>query len=185
MPIDATVGGEDSNSYVTLTASDTYFENHWLLAKQETWLDLTDGQKESALKVAVQIIDSLRLLDKEYTTGSLPAALLVNDGYGVVIHRQLVNQRLVFPRNIDIDSAGDPFIPQEVKDAQCEQAIFMLSVDEGQLATQLSGVVEEAASTGGVRIYQQFGGKGTMLAPMAYELLKKFIRSTSVKLRRS
>jgi hypothetical protein len=178
MALDATVGGANSDSYVTLAEANTFFANHYSEAKSSAWSELSTPQKESALKRATQILDSLRVLDNEYGTGALPLALVIDNSYDVTIHRQLVNQRLQFPRNIDINADDDAFIPQNVKDAECEQAIHLLTFDEATLGTQLLGIRTETVAAGPVRIRQEFGTLGSHISPMAIELMREFLRPT-------
>jgi hypothetical protein len=173
-----TIGGSTSDSYVSLTEANTFFNSHYLTAKQEAWSGLSSAQKEMALKRATQILDTLRVLDTEYGSGAMPNALVSYAGHDITIHRQMVGQRLQFPRNIDIDVDDEAFIPQNVKDAQCEQAIYLLSVDEATIATQLTGVKEESAAAGQARVRQEFRGQGSMIAPLALELMREYLRPT-------
>lgn len=186
MALDETIGGSTSDTYITLAEADAYFDAHWLAAKTTTWETLSDPQKESVLKMATLIIDGCRFLDQDYgaPVGPLTAlTLFIPTHY--VVSRQFTGQKRTFPRNIDIDDAGAAFIPQEVLDAQCEQAIYMMAIDEAALINQLMGISEEAAGAGGVRIYQNFaGGRGSMLAPMANELLRRFYRFSNRRLLR-
>ena len=178
MAIDKTVGGSSANSYVDLTDADTYFANHYLSSKTSAWAALTNAQKESVLKRACQQLDALRVLDVEFGSGALPPQLVERHNYDLLIHRLEVDQALNFPRNIDLDADLNAFIPQVVKDAQCEQAVFLLAFDETAIMTRLSGISEETVSAGPVRIRQAFKSDGSMIAPMALELMRQFIRPT-------
>lgn len=186
MAIDATVGGENSDSYVTVNEATTFFNNHYITAKKTAWAALTQPQKESALKRACQQLETLRVLDDELSTGRLPIALMIDYGYDLSLHRAEINQRLQFPRNIDIDSSNVPFVPQEVKDSQCEQAVYLLSFDDTALVTSTQGIVEEAVTAGAVKSYTRYseGHAPTYLAPMVVELMRPFLR-TSGRLRRN
>ena len=53
--INATVKGENANSYVTLTEANTYFET---VPDSSTWTNKTDDQKNRALISATRWIDS-------------------------------------------------------------------------------------------------------------------------------
>lgn len=180
MALDPTVGGEVSNSYVTLVEANLFFANHYSLAKSAAWVALTPLQGESVLTHACQLIDSLRVLDDEYGYGPLPKALIVFDFHDLNLHRLNNNQLLSFPRNIDVDSALAGYIPQPVKDAQCEQASYLLAFDESVLAASMTGLTEEWVQAGPVRTRQKFTMTGgTMIAPMAYELMRQYLRRTS------
>ena len=138
MALDATIGGPDSNSYLTLAEANIYFANHYSLAKSTAWVALTPGQGESVLKRATQMIDSLRVLDDEYGYGPLPPALVVYDFHDLNLHRLAWNQRLSFPRNIDVDDDLVGYIQQAVKDAECEQASYLLAFDETAIVAAMT-----------------------------------------------
>lgn len=177
--LDATVAGPNSNSYVDVAYADGYFVDHWNTAKSEAWSLLTTPQKERVLVSACRLIETIRVLDKPYTTGRLPLALVGTDMRDVEIHRQLVDQRLQFPRNVDIDpSTGAPTTPDAVREGQCEQAVYLIAFDEAQLASQMQGIAkEEFAGGGGVRVWTEFSGsRGRMFAPMTIELMEPYIR---------
>ena len=53
--INATVKGENANSYVTLTEANTYFET---VPDSSTWTNKTDDQKNRSLISATRWIDS-------------------------------------------------------------------------------------------------------------------------------
>lgn len=184
MAIVATVGGENSDSYVTVTEANAYFNVHYSLTKKAIWTATSGPQKEMLLKRACQLLETLKVLDNEFTTGTLPLALVIDYGYDLTIHKGATNQRLQFPRNVDVTSSGDLFIPQEVKDAQCEQAVYLLAFDDAALVTQLQGIEEEANTVGPIKTYVKYragGGAGntTYLSPMVVELMRPFLRPTS------
>jgi hypothetical protein len=181
MALDTTVGGSTSNSYVSLGEANTYFNNHYATAKKAAWTALGSVQREFTLKRACQQLETLRVLDDQIATGRLPVELIIDLGYDVTIHRSEINQRLQFPRNLDLDSTGEPYIPQEIKDAQCEQAVYLLSFDDSPLTTTLQGVIEEAVTAGAVKSYTRYaeGHAPTYLSPMVVELMRPYFRSTS------
>jgi hypothetical protein len=181
MPLDATVGGSNSNSYGTLVEANSYFADHWNTAKSTEWAGLSDRQKDRLLISACRLLETIRVLDQPYTRGRLPLALLTVDTRDTMIHRQLMDQRLQFPRNIDIQLGGDalPIIPEEIKEAQFEQAIYLKVFDEAQLADRLQGIEQqEVAAGGGVRVWTKYseGGRGNMFAPMTIELMEPYLR---------
>jgi uncharacterized membrane protein YgcG len=185
--LDASIGGPNSDSYVTLAYADAFFAAHYSLVKAAVWAALTIPQKESALRRGTQILDGLRVLDSEYGYGAMPYALVLEHNWDVTIHRQLINQRLQFPRNIDTDEFGTPIIPVNVQDADCEQAIHLLTFDEATIASQMLGIKSESVGVGTVKISQVFGGSGgssgggggfSAIAPLALELMREFLRST-------
>jgi hypothetical protein len=178
MALVVTVGGETSDSYVSVSEADKYFQSHYSLTKAALWAALSQPRKESALKRACQQIETLKMLDNENLYGSLPLELVLNRVYDITIHRLENNQRLQIPRNIDINSSGVGFIPQEVKDAQCEQAVHMLAFDDTNLSALQQGIVIEAVSAGPVKSFVKYseGHAPTYLAPIVVELLRPFFR---------
>jgi hypothetical protein len=187
MALDVTVGGESTVSYVSVSEADRYFTSHYSTAKAASWAALTVPRKESALKRACQQIETIKFLDVEYAvTGRLPLALIDDIYADIPICKYEDYQRLQFPRNIDINSSGVAFVPQEVKDANCEQAVHILTFDDSALQTIGSGIVEEAVTAGSVKSYTRYaeGRTPTYISPMAVELLRPYYRITS-RLRRS
>jgi hypothetical protein len=187
MALDTTVGGENTVSYVSVSESNSYFANHFSLAKTALWDALSQPRKESALKKACQQLETIKFLDVEFAfAGRLPLALIDDIYADITISKHEEFQRLQFPRNIDEDSAGDMFVPQEVKDAQCEQAVHLLNFDDAALLTIGQGVVEEAVTAGPVKSYTRYSEHAHLsyLSPMAIELLRQFMR-TSSRVRRS
>jgi hypothetical protein len=186
MALDVTVGGSASNSYVTVGEADKFFNTHYITAKKTAWFALGQPQKESALKRACQQIETLKVLDDELSTGRLPIALMLDYGFDLTIHRAEINQKLQFPRNLDLDPAGIPYVPQELKDAQCEQAVYLLSFDDTPLVTMTQGIVEEAVTAGPIKSYVKYteGSAPTYLAPIVLELMRPYLRYSG-RLRRN
>ena len=178
MAIDATIGGADSNSYVTIVEADTYFKSHWSTTKMDLWLAMASKQKERLLMMSTNIIETLRFLDKNVGGGGLPEPFVDMMDSDVMVRKFYYGQRLSFPRNIDVTLEGDGEIPIPVKDAQCEQSVYLITFDEGTLATQYQGIVEESVVAGSVRAYANYGRLGTMLSPVAAELLRPYLRPT-------
>ena len=98
--INATVKGENANSYVTLTEANTYFET---VPDSSTWTDKTDDQKNRALVAATIWIDTLVYYGDRCDDG----------------------QALKFPRNnyqVDDVELSCTTIPNNIKYAQYELA---------------------------------------------------------------
>lgn len=178
MPLDTTVGGSTSDSYASVAYADTFFANHYSIAKRDAWAALVLAQKEHVLRRATQIMDTLRVLDDEFGFGPLPAALIELNAYDYSVRRLMVNQRLNFPRNVDIDDANDGFIVIDILDAQCEQAVFLLSADESSMISQLSGIKEEEVRAGPVMSRTVFSAMGSLVAPLTVELMRPYVRPT-------
>jgi hypothetical protein len=187
MALDVTVGGETTVSYVSVSEADRYFANHYSTAKNTLWIALSSARKESALKRACQQIETIKFLDTEAgSVGRLPLALMDDVYADITICKHEEFQRLQIPRNIDEDSSGAMFVPQEFKDAQCEQAVHLLNFDDAALLTIAQGIAEEAITAGAVKSYTRYteGVAPSYISPMATELLRPFFR-TSTRVRRS
>ena len=106
MTIDATEGGIDANSYITLADAKIYFSESLSV---EAWDNATDDTKDRALATATKRIDTNTFMGTRSTD----------------------TQALKFPRD-GLDSHDgieftDGETPQQIKDAQCEIALALLS----------------------------------------------------------
>lgn len=115
--IDATVGGESANSYLTLAEADTYHEERLFVTD---WTGATDATKNTALVWATKMLDySFDWLGAKYT----------------------IEQALRWPRYGALDRDGQLFdsdeIPTEVKDATAELARLLIASDRaGETGTE-------------------------------------------------
>ncbi len=187
MALDTTIGGETAVSYVSVSEADRYFNSHYSTVKTAAWAALQQPAKESALKRACQQIETIKFLDSDYmVVGRIPFALLDSTFQDVMITKLFEFQRLQIPRTVDVDSNGDAFIPQEFKDANCEQAVHLLAFDDSALLTMQQGIVEEGITAGPVRSYTRYSEAAapTYISPLVVELLRPFMRRTT-KVRRS
>ena|SRR5215204_673724 len=116
MSLDATVGGSSSNSYVTVLEADAYFADRLYAS---AW---TGDDKATALVTAA------RRLDQEDYLG----------------YRATNEQAMKWPRYDTGDEDGRWYasdsIPQPVRDAQCELALYLLETD-GLKQSRLSNFV--------------------------------------------
>ena len=103
-----TVGASTANSYVSQAQATTYFEGH---LNADDWTNASSDDKNRAL------VSAAARLQREKYEGS----------------RTDEDQALAWPRYSATDADGwnyeDDEIPQVVKDAQCELALFMLGDD--------------------------------------------------------
>ena len=143
MALDTTVGGVSANSYVTVGEADTYIHSHAL--DPISWLDLSVDAKETRLKYASLIINTLPLRGiKASLTQRLafPRWYYTDDAYKAF--KGIKNTVLDYPYTDyeDIEKEGiytPPDIPDEVKDAQCEIAFqvvhsYLLTLEPMQSA---------------------------------------------------
>lgn len=118
LTIDATVGGANSNSYVTLLEANNYFEARLY---SDTWNNAQDDVKNRALVMAT------RRIGQETFYGD----------------RATDTQKLPFPRiNIGrLDGVElDNTIPDILKEAQFELAIHLLTVDMSKPSVDTSNI---------------------------------------------
>lgn len=108
MTLDATIGGNASNVYSTLAETDAYFANHLKFA---TWNDFTQVQKQRAKIMATLMIDR-----EKFKQDKASIAPIGSDDF----------QRLEFPRIYCYDNDGELYIPEEIKMAEAEQALYLL-----------------------------------------------------------
>lgn len=100
----ATPGSATASSYLTVAAADVLAADD-IGPEPDKWLGADRREKAAALKRATREIDS-------YVATGWPA---YSD-----------DQALVFPRETDLDGAGDPMIPRKVVLATYQQAIYIL-----------------------------------------------------------
>lgn len=100
--IDTTISGANSNSYVTVTEADSYFEGNPFFGAQ--WISKSDAEKEYWLK------SSTRSLDRMYT---------------YIGTRAFVDQALEFPREINDYAHPSTLIERRIMDAQLELIVLM------------------------------------------------------------
>lgn len=183
MALTTDLSGYASDSYVTLEEADLYFTDHWDTTKSAAWLALTDPQKEALLRQAVSVIESLPF--HEDSTES--ATSFYGDLKRNIVTPAVTNQKLSFPRNIDIDSLDAFYIPIDIKQAQCEQAIFLVtSMNESVVSARMRGLIAESVQAGSVSVSQSYSGVGgssdpgqMLVSPFAYLLLKKYVVKTA------
>jgi len=128
--ITTTVGGATSNSYVSVSDADTYFESR---LNTSAWTG--DDDKKKALVMAAK-----RLQDEQWRGSRVDdTQALAWPRYDVEKYDNAGSGYGSYPTYYDTDE-----IPQPVKDAQCELALFYLqntaAEDEANQA-----IVEEAA----------------------------------------
>jgi hypothetical protein len=180
LTLDNSIGGEHSNSYVDLAYADAYWDsgNVFNALQADTWSALSESAKVKALIKACSVIETLRFTYKygpdrpRYSW--LPITYPISSGNGPF--RYDPYQALQFPRNMDFDSTGSLYIPDDVKMAQCEQAMFVLTADKSAIETRMMGITMERVSVGSIGVTQEFAGSGAIaLSPDAYDMLVKYV----------
>ncbi|HEX8556672.1 MAG TPA: DnaT-like ssDNA-binding protein [Pyrinomonadaceae bacterium] len=165
LTLDATAGGSQSNTFVTLAEAESYFasrlpfqKTNWTAAGED------DERKKAALISAVEALESLRYAGERTNT----------------------RQRLKFPRaglwTLDLDELDASEIPRQMKVAQCELAEYML----GQVTPTSSALdrFDEITLPGGLRIKpRKTSSEGGVIPEHVLALLADLMLSGSTLLR--
>lgn len=159
MALDATLGGADSNSYLTLDEADTYFEDRLHV---DVWDAASDADKDNALVTACRLIEAHRLKVRREA----------DPAFGDVLAPMTPGQALAFPRYGD-----DGKVPVPVWQAQCEEAIALLSggEDGDQRANLQAGGVTAFSTIG---LSETFGTRldtSPLLSARARKLIAPFV----------
>ncbi|RMD50715.1 hypothetical protein D6827_03535 [Candidatus Parcubacteria bacterium] len=162
MALDTTVGGANSNSYITTAEADTFAGEEY---DDGGWLQLTTSDKEKLLIQATEIIDRLNYFGTKYYLGMVGAS-----DY----------QRLQFPRSFTVDNSNNPIIPENVKRAEFQQARYLLKyLKEAEQRLVLSDAVEQynvgsLADLNVPTIRETLKSKQGLIAPQAKQYLKPY-----------
>lgn len=144
MAIDATVGGANANSYVTLAEAVAYAADSFSAAE---FLALNTAGREKCLRHAAKQIDRNRFVGFKATVG----------------------QALQFPRHYPYN-ADDPAystaleVPTAVKDAQCEQAFYLATNADTGGSSRRSKLQSEGVTSFRVGNAAETFGRGAGLA---------------------
>lgn len=178
MPLVATLAGANANSYVTLTEAESYFATR---LRTEAWTNASSADREKALVMACQQIESLRLRvhRRPYGFPSEPIESM-NRNWDPLAPVN-ADQALSFPRRKDRSSNGSMMIPSGVKAAQCEVALALLTHGteaERRQALQAAGVTSFTVD-GLSESYAANTGQ-TLLSLQARTLMAPFIERGGV-----
>ena len=174
MAIEATVGGENSNSYITLAEAEAYFAER---LHADAWAGASEADKEKALLTACRRIEAHRLQVHRRPYGfpyDLPNAL---DRPADPLAPADPDQALSFPRQRDLDQSGNYAIPDQVKQAQCEEALALLAQgaeQERRRSLQATGV--KSFSVDGLsETYETGAARQMLISAEARSLLAPFV----------
>jgi hypothetical protein len=183
--LDNTIMGELANSYIDQNYADTYFDQHFNALKTATWTALGDEQKQQLLVQACWDIEQFKYTETTTVEHSVVQGSLkwdsrqgrftayVTPSKAPVPYN--VYQQLQFPRNRDIRADGTVFIPERMKFAQCEQAIYLVTLDETALSNRLQGLNLDRVVLGEIGLTQEYAYQGTTLAPLALEFIRPYL----------
>ena len=126
--IDATVGGANANSYLTLAAAELIIEGFVQDDDVTAWASATNDQKNRALYTATQRLDRERFLGARATD----TQALQWPRTGVRKPDTYINTYAVgFPFRITTDYYTDTEIPSQIKQAQCVLAVYLNNNKDG------------------------------------------------------
>jgi hypothetical protein len=126
--IDATAGGADANSYMTLSEADTFVEAMISSSDVSKWTTGNDDSRNRALTAAAQRLDRERFLGARATD----TQALQWPRTGVRKPDTYVNTYATgFPFRISDDYFTDTEIPDQVKRAQIEMAVYLKNNVDG------------------------------------------------------
>jgi len=126
--IDATAGGADANSYMTLSEADTFVEAMVSSSDVSKWTTGNDDSRNRALTAAAQRLDRERFLGARATD----TQALQWPRTGVRKPDTYVNTYATgFPFRISDDYFTDTEIPDQVKRAQIEMAVYLKNNVDG------------------------------------------------------
>ena len=126
--IDATVGGANANSYLTLAAAELIIEGFVQDDDVTAWASATTDQKNRALYTATQRLDRERFLGARST--DTQALQWPRDG--VRKPDTYINTYAVgFPFRITTDYYTSVEIPDQIKKAQCVLAVYLNNNKDG------------------------------------------------------
>jgi len=126
--IDATAGGADANSYMTLSEADTFVEAMISSSDVSKWTTGNDDSRNRALTAAAQRLDRERFLGARATD----TQALQWPRTGVRKPDTYVNTYATgFPFRISDDYFTDEEVPDQVKRAQIEMAVYLKNNVDG------------------------------------------------------
>ena len=126
--IDATAGGASANSYMTLSEADTFVEAMISSSDVSKWTTGNDDSRNRALTAAAQRLDRERFLGARATD----TQALQWPRTGVRKPDTYVNTYATgFPFRISDDYFTDTEIPDQVKRAQIEMAVYLKNNVDG------------------------------------------------------
>ena len=155
--IDATIAGASANSYNTVAEADTYFEE--AVTDVTAWTGASADQKKAALVQAAKRINEPRYDGRIY----------------------LETQNLAFPRyafgySVVLDSDGTIAIPDDVKNAQLECALWLLKYQDKDIDAEYAMKGGGRVSVGDRSVEVNADSLSPRVGPVAAQMLRKFIR---------
>lgn len=185
--LDNTLAGSQANSYCDVAFADDYWANHFSSTKSAAWAALKPAQKVQALIQGTRIIETIKFTnDVAISEYFLHYDRITRQVLDLTMSKDPVKyyyyQKLQFPRNRDFDPTTQAlYMPIPLMMAESEQAVYLLSFDETALSNRMQGIVNDTIEIGKNQIHlsQQYSANGSMLSPMAVELVRPFFVKSS------
>ncbi len=137
------------DSYVTVEEANAFFA---ATLNSDAWDEADDTKKEKALKMATRQIDRLPFQGRKLD----------------------YNQNLEFPRNITAKAFTDG-VPQQVKYATCEQALFLLRGGNKRQELQAQGVKSYSLGDLSETFSENLTDAQKTICPEALSYLRRFL----------
>lgn len=176
MAIDATIAGANANSYQTLQEAEEYFATR---LHSDAWDGAANTDKQKALIEATRTIDRVATRigpPPQYWLRNWTARIPWN--YALLGFRYDIHQKLKFPRWWDRNLAtNEVYIPQDIRYAQCEIAIWLLEKGADQIQReklQAQGVTQVRIDDL-QEVYDPSTGNRTLLPQAAFEYLRPYL----------
>lgn len=183
--------GAYSNSYVDIPYANNYWANHYNQTAAAVWSGLQPQQQAFALIAACRVLETIRFTVVTRLRDDYPMLFDRRSGTFVQLNDQLLPikfyyyQRLQFPRNLDRDIIdGTLYIPEPICMAQCEQAVYLIGLDTSSMQSRMQGVVQDVTYVGNIHLRQNYVQGGTTLSPVAREMCRPYMLTTSHEIRR-
>jgi hypothetical protein len=163
--IDATAGGANANSYITLAQADAYVEAMINSTDVSKWSTGTDDNRNRSLAAAAQRLDRERFIGARATD----TQALQWPRTGVRKPDTYVNTYATgFPFRISEDYFTDTEIPDQIKRAQIELAVYLHNNTDG---ISLSGLNDyKSVSIGSISVTpDKAGAVGADHVPPMFE----------------
>lgn len=156
MAIELEVG---TNTYVSAEDADAYFDTR---LNSETWTEATDENKTKALIMAARIMNEFRYIGRKLASDQKLAFPRIS------INAELTDAQLILYSQLTE-------VPDDVKYAQCEQAIYLLEGEDQNRQLMSSGVTSYGAGGASFSLYND---GYVELSPKARHYLRPYLTRT-------
>jgi len=144
------IGTPTANSYISVNSADNYFNERY---DSQGWLDIgSTGTLSSTDQKGALLIQATREIDRTFRFYG------GKENVGTIGASDF--QNLSFPRADDTDTNGNSIILEDIQEATCEQALWLLQRADVQVSQDETTVSQPKFSN------------------MAYDLLKKNVKRT-------